>query len=185
MSTNNVLPSTLKVDMGLTPTGMIVKINEDHFPIVYEKNIWNKYPISKKKILMDNIAYSSTIFLPQMLELKSIFYNTSRPLSETFLYKNGIYDMPICAETDKKSSVDYILRFFNTRQNFKNSEIRVPDLIEFKSKSKHKKTAIIPFSFGKESMLSFALCQELGIQPILVNFIEPVNEYNGSIKLDR
>jgi len=175
--TETELPRSITIDAKLTLKGVDVLVNGESFPIVYPEDIWPRYNEESKNRLMDNVAYSSTIFLPQMLGLNSITYNTHRPISETFLFKNGIYDMSTCASSDDKSSKDYVLKFFNTQYLFKQNVIRLPEAVDFKDVPRKQKTAIVPFSFGKESMLSFALCQELGIRPILVNFIESVNDF--------
>lgn len=176
------LPDSLEIKARVTSSGITIGINKDSFSIVYPKKIWQECSTWAKKILLDNIAYSSTIFIPQMLGINSASYNTSRPVSETFLFKNGIYDMPICAIVDNRPSIEYIKRFFNTQYIFADNKIKTPSKIHFDSKFSKKISAIIPFSFGKESMLSFALCKELGIEPILVNFIEPVNDFEFAHK---
>ncbi len=167
-------PKKLLIDAKITSTGIDVFVNGDRFPILYPKKVWHKFPKELKEILKDNLAYSSTIFLPQILNLKEIVYKTARPLSETFLFKNGIYDMACSAQTDEKSSAEYVKRFYNTRYIFADERIKTPKRIDLKNGSKNKRT-LIPFSFGKESMLSFALSKELGLEPFLVNTIEPVH----------
>lgn len=172
---NKKKPRSLEVRAKITKEGIDIILNGDHFKVIYPTEIWEKYDKTLKRVLAENIAYSSTIFIPQMFDLHEINYKTARPISETFLFKNGIYDMPICAITDNKSSLDYVKKFFNTRPIYEKNEISVPPQRETKKKT--QKTAIVPFSFGKESMLSFSLCKEIGINPILVNFIEPSNKY--------
>jgi len=167
----------LQINCRIIPAGLNILVNGRSFPIVYPKAIWRGYPKPLKNILQDNIAYSSTIFLPQMLQLKQIVYQTGRPLAETYLFQNGIKDMPCCALSDKKSSLKYVKDFFNTQYLFEADQIKTPSLINFRRLKNRRPTAIIPFSFGKESLLTFSLCQELGIRPILVNFIEPSNDY--------
>src|SRR3989339_2286240 len=97
-------PKYLNIDGQITKTGLNILINDESFPIEYPKEIWQKYSQNLKEILLDNLAYSSTIFLPQILNLSEINYRTARPLSESFLFKNGIYDMPTCAIADNQSS---------------------------------------------------------------------------------
>jgi hypothetical protein len=167
---------TLKIDAKVSPKGIDIYFNGKKFPIIYPPTIWQKYDSKKKAILKDNIALSSTFWLPLLYNLKKIGYQTSRPLSETFLYKNGIYDMPSCGSTDNKSIEKYIRNFFNTQYIFKDNSIKNNDLISFRPVKKKTKTAIIPFSFGKESLLSLCLCLEIGIKPVLVHFVEPCNE---------
>ncbi|MBI3619720.1 hypothetical protein HY214_01065 [Candidatus Roizmanbacteria bacterium] len=170
-------PHSLTVDAKITESGIEVFINADRFQIVYPKALWKATSRSTKELLKDNIAYSATIFVPQMLNIQEISYRTARPLSETFFYKNGIYDMPVCAQVDGRSSVDYVKRFFNTRFLFRDEKIKLPPGVSLARSGKKKKKALIPFSFGKESLLSYALAKEIGLEPILVNFIEPSHEY--------
>lgn len=170
------MPRALLVDAKITETGIDVFLNNDRFPIIYPRNIWKKYPKDKKEILKDNIAYSSTLFVPQILDLKEIIYKTARPLSETFLYKNGIYDMACSAQTDGKSSADYVKRFYNTRFIFADEQIKAPTEVSLQKRERNNR-ALIPFSFGKESLLSFSLARELGLKQTLVSVNEPIHTH--------
>ncbi len=169
------IPKTLTVNATITSSGIEIQLNENKFPIVYPKKIWAKFPVNLKKILRDNLAYSSTLFVPQMLNLRDIEYKTNRPLSETFLYKNGIYDMPISAIADGKKSIDYIRRFFNTRPTFQSDHILAPEFID--NREEKSKKIIIPFSFGKESLLTYSVAKDIGLDPVLVYVIEPSHTY--------
>ncbi len=171
MKSKRKIPKALSIDATITKQGINIRINHESFPIVYPPHIWGRVPQSAKEILRDNFAYSSTIFLPQILNISEIQYNTARPLSQTYLFQNGIYDMTSSAEEDGRSSVDYLKRFFNTRYIFADQKISTPSKIDF-SRKKNKKV-VIPFSFGKESLLSYALARDLGLDPILVSIIEP------------
>lgn len=169
-------PKQLFIKAEITGEGIDIFVNNDLFPIIYPAEIWEQYGEDAKQVLLDNIAYSATVFLPQILDLPEIKYATARPSAEPFLFENGIYDMPSCAVADKKSSLDYIKKFFNTLYVYANNEIKMTSMISKKENSGGR-TAIIPFSFGKESLLNFSLCRELGITPILVNVIEPSNKF--------
>lgn len=171
-------PKKLSVDAKITSSGIDIYLNKGRFPITYPKKIWNAYNKEKKEILKDTLAHSSTFYLPQILGISEISYKTAHPLAESFFYKNGIYDIPYCANVDKKSSTDYLKFFFKTQYLFANDQIKVPERIDFDKKRKsEKKRAIIPFSFGKESMLSYSLAKELGLEPILVSIVDPSHKY--------
>ncbi len=169
------VPKSLAVDAKITSYGIDVFLNKARFPIKYPLNIWKSFPKDLKEVFKDNIAHSSTIFIPQILNKNAIHYKTARPLSETFLYKNGIYDMACSAHTDGASSTNYVKRFYNTRFTFEDENIKTPKRVDFKNKL--SKRIIIPFSFGKESMLSYLLAKEVGLEPILVSVNEPVHTY--------
>ncbi|MBU0458990.1 hypothetical protein KJ652_04130 [Patescibacteria group bacterium] len=169
------IPASLIIDARITDEGIDIFVNDDSFPIRYPKEIWSQYPQNLREILRDNLAYSTTLYLPQMFGLPKAQMRTSRPIAETFLFKNGIYDMPICALTDNASSMEYVKNFFNTDWSFADNNIATPRSVDFSLQNAKPQRAIIPFSFGKESLLSFALSREIGMEPIPVLFIEPAN----------
>ena len=104
----------IHVEATIEERGINIIVNGCVLPIVYPSRVWQAYPQQLKEVLRDNIALSSTYFVPQILGKNYIAYNTSRPISEAFLFKNGIYDMPNSALTDGVSSLSYIKKFINT-----------------------------------------------------------------------
>lgn len=169
--------TNLTVDAKITSSGINVYLNNKKFPILYPKKIWQAYPKEKKEILKDTLAHSSTFYVPQILKIPEIRYKTSRPLAESFFYKNGIYDIPYCANVDRKSSVEYLKFFFKTQFIFDDNNIKLPKKISFNGAKKKKKKVIIPFSFGKESLLSYVLAREIGLEPVLVSIVDPSHKY--------
>ena len=58
-----------------------------------------------------------------------------------------------------------------------------PRYTRFKNVNRNsKKRAVIPFSFGKDSLLTFALADELGIKPYLIFFREPRSPHENRHK---
>jgi len=49
---------------------------------------------------------------------------------------------------------------------------------------KPRDTAIISFTSGKESLLTLALCRELGLEPVLINVTEPSNTHEHKHKIE-
>ncbi|HBH46265.1 MAG: hypothetical protein A2445_04485 [Candidatus Jacksonbacteria bacterium RIFOXYC2_FULL_44_29] len=170
-------PTELNIRAKVTTNGVDVIVNKEPYRIIYPKEVWQAFPQEHQEILKDNLAYSATLFLPQILQIKEINYQTARPLSEAFLFKNGINDAPTCAIADGRSSIQYVKDFYNIQPKFADERIKTPDSVKFQQSQQKKQTVIIPFSFGKESLLSLSLCEELGLRPILVNFIEPANDF--------
>lgn len=173
-------PTSLTIDAHITKNGIDILVNRELFPITYERSLWKSLPAQQKIILRDNIAPAATLFLPLIHKLNTIHYKTQRPIAETSLFKTGIYDMPVCAATDHASSLSYIKRFFNVEPTFTPGDIAVPDSVSFTPTKKIK--PVIPFSFGKESLLTFAVCKNLGLDPVLVSINEPSNKYEARHK---
>jgi len=169
----------IEVDAAITPDGIDVFVNRKRFPIRYPLRIWQRYNKRLKEILKENVAVSSTFFIPQMLNMKEIYYKTSRPIAETFLFKNGLYDMATSAHTDNASSVDYLKRFVNAVSIFASNQIKIPSLIRIKAPHHNRKKVVIPFTFGKETLLTLAIAKELGLTPCLVYFVEPTHLYES------
>ena len=170
---NNSSNDPLNVNASFTDSGITLSVGNDNFPITYDADVWQRTSASLKQQLLDNLPMASTLYLPQILGKREIHYDTNRPLGESFFLRNGIYDAPFCANVDGKSSTQYLKDFFNTRYLFKGDDIKTPESIQLKKRSGKKQRALVLFSFGKESLLSFALCKELDIEPVLVTIIHP------------
>lgn len=171
----------IHVETTIEERGLNIIVDGCVLPIVYPRQVWQAYPQQLKEVLRDNIALSSTFFVPQILNMQTISYDTSRPISEAFLFKNGIYDMPNSALTDGALSISYIKKFLNTVAIFNNNEILMPvaDTVRHLPK---QKSIVIPFTFGKDSLLTAALAQDIGIRPHLVYFVEPAHMYENQHK---
>lgn len=153
--------------------GISVVLEDSTHSIKYPHDIWAGTSSQLKSILLDNITFASTLYVPSILKQQSVRYSTARPLSECFLLRNGIYDTSYCANVDGKSSVDYVKDFFNIQRYFSDETVKTPQNVSFTQTDKGKKHALILFSFGKESLLSYALCKELGLDTTLVSVIQP------------
>jgi hypothetical protein len=96
---------------------------------------------------------------------------------DCFSFKNMMFDLPSSAVLDKGNTIDYIRRYFNLDFVFAPG-----DPIVWSKLFEPENTAIIAFSSGKESLLTLGVCLELGLEPILVNIVEPSNTYENKHK---
>lgn len=177
------IPKELKVDCAITESGLSLNVSGDKFQINYPDHVWATYPRTLKEVFRDTISHASTFYLPQMLSLPEIKYSTARPITESFLYKSGIYDVTYCANVDKKSSREYLRKFFNTRYLFGSENIVTPEKIDFSPRKQKKRKAVVLFSFGKEGLLVYSICRELGIEPVLVTIRQTGHEFEHAHKL--
>ena len=142
------------------------------FSLVYPKDIWKRYPKRVKEILVDNLAHLLTINLPLIAGKTELEYNTSVPLFKSFFSTVVINSLPHAVEDYKAPTDQTIKRFLNVDYKFKDFNVKFfpyepigkidAELTEQDERS------IIPFSCGKDSMLSLAVCDELGLNPIPV-----------------
>lgn len=149
-----------------------IRLNEKPFKVKFPKYIWNGLKNDVKDSIIDHIAFLSTNHLPLLLGNQGIIYGTRRPAYDCISYKSIINDLPSSADLDGKTSIDYLRQYMNLDFIFKNDEAVV-----WSQSYKPEKRAIISFTSGKESLLTLGLCLDLGIEPILLNVIEPSNTY--------
>lgn len=167
------------VDSRIIKNGLAVSLDEKDYRIHWPEEVWSEFPDEMKTFLADNIAFGTTHFLPLVLK-QPIKYNTRKPLFEPHLFNNQLYDMMSSEETDNAPHLSYLKEFHNQEFEFAKGESRIPE-----KPFEPQKCAIIPFTFGKESMTTFALCRELGIRPILIYCQEPSQPYEEEYKLKK
>lgn len=175
----------LQVSGRLIVDGIRIKVEDKNFDIKYPKNIWTKTPAHIKKIMLDNLTFGDTHFLPLILGYDKINYNTNFPIFESTLYRNQMMGMLKCEKFDDVPHLEYLRKFYNLKFSYANNPISLPlgkNRLKFTNK---QPTAVIPFTFGKESLTTFALCRELGIKPVLVYSQEPSQIYEEKYKLEK
>ncbi|MBW2965130.1 hypothetical protein KY363_06750 [Candidatus Woesearchaeota archaeon] len=159
----------LAVKSEITDEGLTISVKGKKYRVAYPKEIWQAYSDTNKELMLDNLTFMQTCHLAASHKKKGIVYSTSLPFFETFAFKATMYDLPSTAVIDEKKTSDYMKKFFNSEFLFSSYETVLPEFRKTrKTSSKKKPSAVILFTAGKESLLTFALCLELGIEPILV-----------------
>lgn len=162
----------LRVDAGYDGEGLEIRLNDDPYRVEYPENVWDPLDDDAKRLIVDHVAFMSTNYLPLVLKKKGVIYGTRRPMLESFAFKSTVYDLPSSALLDGFPAVDYIRRYYNTDFVFEGGETVV-----WNKGYRPRDRAIISFTSGKESLVTLAVCRELGIEPVLVNVVEPSNIY--------
>ena len=160
----------LRVDAEYDGRGLEIRLNGDPYRVGYPSGVWGSLDEDAKKLITDHIAFLSTNYLPMVLGKRGIIYGTRQPMLESFAFKSTVYDLPSTALLDGHPAVEYIRHYYNTDFVYEGGETVV-----WGKGYKPKDRAIISFTSGKESLLTLAVCKELGIEPILVNVVEPSN----------
>lgn len=179
---SDTTPSLLRVAGRETEEGISINVEGNDYVISFPDGIWKVTPPSVRRVLVDNLTYANTHFLPLMLGRDGLEYKNALPIFESFLYRNQLYDLTYCEWVDGKKVLTYLKHFYNMKLEFGSYLSAFPDSLETKLSGSEKPSAILPFSFGKESMLTFALCKPLGIEPVLVYTEEPTQPYEGPYK---
>src|SRR3990167_7437181 len=163
--------------------GIQININNKSFRLRSPPGIWNRFPKTHRRILSENITFSHTFHLPYVFtSLKKMLYNIPVPLSEAFLFKSMSLSLPTTAmmndyNTEKLTS-NLLRRLFGVDYIYNNKKTDIPPY----NRTSFSDQAIMPFTFGKDSLLTFALSRELDIKVHPVYITEPEFMYEEAVK---
>ncbi len=167
----------------ITRNGIEIDIGRKSYDIAYPTHIWQLFPEVYRQTFADSLTYFMTMHL-SLLNSHKILYHFPPPPTEPFFFKGLINSLPETVLTDEKKTVkmsDLVKLLYNSQ--YRTEFVGRPRYARFKNVNRNSWTrAIIPFSFGKDSLLTFALAQELGIKPYPVFFREPRQPYENRHK---
>ncbi len=129
--------------------------------ISYPQGTWERLDNETKKTIVDNVIYLKISPYAMFLD-KDIHFHSSLPLLKKLGDSGVIGDIPRIAEEDKVSAKELIERFNNKKITFENDETKLIDGISA------GESALLGISFGKDSLLSYAVAKELKLNPKLV-----------------
>ncbi|MBW2989393.1 hypothetical protein KY358_03685 [Candidatus Woesearchaeota archaeon] len=153
--------------------GLSCNIGKDYL-LNYPDGIWDILSERSKSILADNIAYLKVASYASLLKEKFSF-STAHPLLRAFFDRCAELDLPRMAFEDSVSASSLKKRFQKAEFSF--SRGCSGSLADEKGsfESCPDEGAVLSFSLGKDSLLSYALAKEIGIPMDLV-FFEDMNE---------
>jgi hypothetical protein len=160
--------------------GISIRFRGRHYPIIYPSHIWSKTPKETQIALKDNLALATTMHLPIVFNANIIVYHSGHPLLEPYFVQNFLKDIPSCTEVDETSTEDIVRKFFNTQYQFLDSDIVYPSPQPLNSPF----GAIVGMSFGKDSLLTYAIAKEIGLEPEIVYIIEQSMTYEQKHKTE-
>ncbi len=166
----------IKISTRLIHDGFVVSINKKSYPVHYPLKIWQRFPDEIRKPYAQYIAFISTLHLAIKKDI-FIQYLFPPPPGESFFYYGLVMSMPeniTDFENHRLKTSDYLRMVLNSFHNISFSGHPYPVIRKPPFYASDKKTAIVPFSFGKDSLLTYALCKEINIKPIPIFIIEPV-----------
>ncbi len=156
-----------------------IELKNRRYRISFPEKVWKPLEEPFKRIILDHVAFMSTNYLPLLMGKRGVIYNTRLPMFDSFSFKSMLYDLPSSAFLDGRSTVDYLRRYYNLEFIFSGEEPVV-----WSRGFTPERRAVISFTSGKDSLLTLAVCMELGLEPILVNVVEPSNTYEHRHKLE-
>lgn len=164
------------VRVELLNRGFSIKINQKKFPFLYPPKKWQALPNSLKIKFSETAAYFFTLHLT-LSQNKPLYYYFPPPLLHSLFFHGYLYAV-VSANVEIPNSglnpLTILKQLFNLsyQSEFNSFSSFVKTKEQF---IVNNKVATIPFTFGKDSLLTFALNKELGLQSELVYFAEPTS----------
>lgn len=176
---NGVANISTRIHMG----GFAVKINDKVIRLKYPPSIWGRFPKTHRKILAQNMTFGLTFQLPYLYTtIHKMFYSMPTPLSESFFFKGLAMALPSTAimqtQKDKRITSNLLRKLYDIDYVFSSQKADIPAY----NRTSMSDRAIMPFTFGKDSLLTFALALELGIRVYPVYISEPYSPYEEIAK---
>ena len=158
----------LQVKSSLTKSGITIKTLNKKYFVRYNNRYWREYPQKMKEFFLDNITFISTFHLPLFFDDNKITFNTADPLVKPWVYEVMMKYIPYSADVDNTSASQLFLKFANMEFDFDNLNMKLPE-----SNFDPDEKALINFTFGKESLVTLGICDEIGLNNDLIYFESP------------
>jgi hypothetical protein len=146
--------------------GIVIALKNKTFFLEYPGNVWSNLRDDIKSFFLDNYLFLKSVHLPLMLNVDTINLNTNYPLLKTFFLSMQFLDIPSISNSYEVKSSDFFKRFFNAVFKFKGYKIKTIE----KEFPVNEKEAVLSLSMGKDSLLTFGVSRELGIEthPVMI-----------------
>ena len=156
----------MKIGCNETATGLELRIDERTFSLNFPPEIWAKFP--HKGPFADNYAYLKTLHLPWMLNRdEALEFDTAYPLLRHQIFSAMLNNISFCADVDGVSTAENIKRFLALELRFRDHTTRMAH-----GGATLAERAVLNMSFGKDSLLTYAIARELGLKPILIMSVD-------------
>lgn len=153
--------------------GIKLNVDENSFSIIYPRNLWSKYPFFAQKNLSENLAFALTFHLPFFAGVNLLQYQTPKPQILEILKAGFSSCLSSVASLKSQKTSELLEEFSAIKYRFEPLNNRKKGA-SFPTKIKN--IAVMPFTFGKDSLLTFGVCQELGIKPLPIFVKEPLTK---------
>jgi len=175
------MSETIHIYRNIVRGGVEIKIKRKTYRIRYPSFVWKKFPRSLHKVFADSLTYVATWHL-SLSEKDSVVYHFSHPPIEPVFFKLLMYSIPMTVFENKNEETTKIIKeFYNAsyQTQFKGLNYSCSGK---KVKRVLKEKAILLFSFGKDSLLTYGLLDEFGTTCIPIFMREPQSAFENAHK---
>lgn len=166
-----------------TSDGFVTYVDKKKYRTCYPPKVWQHVPLYFRLLIAQNCSYVTTHHLT-FKDTNRITYAFAPSLVRSLFMHGLFYSMaatPLEFPKKKINSTQLLKQAYNsdfavsfTRQAPPAEPQQPPGVLP--------QTALVPFSFGKDSLLTHALCTELGISVLPVFFEEPTSVIKNAQK---
>lgn len=146
------------------------------YRLSYPKDVWQRFP--DKEFLTDNLAHLLTVTMPLVAGFKKVKYNTSKPLFYNEFKEVVRKSIPSAVDDYNISAKKTMKRFDKIKYEFASNKIKKP-----RRDYELDEGAVIPISFGKDSLLTLGVCREIGLKTVPVYINDTVSPGENRTKL--
>ena len=158
--------------------GINISFRNKNYNLVYPEKIWKSYP--NKNVLIRNLTPLATLSLPLMLNIKKVYYNAPKPFFQKQFKKLLLKDLPSSTYDNKQDAIKLAKKFLEIKYEFEQTKLKERNM---KYNKPQKPRAIIPLSFGKDSLLSLAVSREIGLNPVSIYIDDTISPTENKLKL--
>lgn len=172
----------LHIYRNIIHNGIEINLGRKNYCISYPTSIWQEFPDVYRQLFADTITYFMTFHMA-LVDSHRLIYHFPPPATEPFFFKGMVYSLPetVLTDSDKVTMYSLLRQLYNSQ--FRVEFIGRPRYARFKNINRNsRKKTIVPFSFGKDSLLTFALTKELDIIPFPIFFREPRSSFENRHK---
>jgi hypothetical protein len=171
------------VAVRVNKNGYTLRVNGKNHQVSYPASVWRVFPKALHLPFAHTMAFIATMHL-SFPNKNTISYDFPAPAGEAFFSYGLLFAMTEnLLEYDGAKTTDYLRILMNSfyRRHF-TGHASSSGASSFGYTPK-KNTALVPFSFGKDSLLTLGLSRDVGIKTIPVFFLEPGNTLENKNKL--
>ncbi len=179
MDSSQVINNKINLDSENLDNGFSIVFNGSKFTNEYPDKVWKNTPRNIQEFLVDNLAVATTMHLGMVYpNTKKLHYSSARPLLEPYFNQNFIFDFPSCAEVDDNPIPEEVKRFLHLNFEYEDQLVKQPGIHPNENASR----ALIGMSFGKDSLLTYAVAEEIGLDPEMIYVVEQSLTYEQKHK---
>lgn len=161
--------------------GISVWLDKKEFRTTYPRHVWQPYPIQLKTQLARSLAFAFTYHLT--LQKRYLHYQFPPPPVWSYFYHGLTYSLPemVLDEDNPYKTSELLKSIFES--NYYCRFTGLPEVQTVHNGSDlQPDRAVIPFSFGKDSLLTYCISREIGLTPALFFMAEPASPYENKNK---